>query len=150
MPFTETSADAGIVRRRRPSRSIGAIVSALLLLTACRREEPTSPPPPERIAGWRRIATFSGRGDAQLETFPIETWTWRVQWETRNESPAGAGTFKATAHSGDSGRLLADIADVRGVDRDTTYVTELPHRYYLVVKSANVDWTMTVEEAVLK
>jgi hypothetical protein len=150
MPFTKPSADAGIVSARRIWQTTGAIVSALLLITACRRETPASPPPPENVAGWHRIATFSGRGNAQLETFPIEGWTWRVQWETRNESAPGTGTFKATAHSGDSGRLLAEIADVRGVDHDTTYVTELPHRYYLVVKSANVDWTMVVEEAVLK
>jgi hypothetical protein len=122
----------------------------LLLIAACRREPPSPAPPPESVASWHRIAAFSGRGNAQLETFPIEGWTWRVQWETRNESPPGSGTFKATAHSGDSGRLLAEIADVRGIDHDTTYVTELPHRYYLVVKSANVDWTMIVEEAVLK
>jgi hypothetical protein len=150
MPLTKSSADTGIVSARRVWQSIGAIVPALLLITACRGEPPSAAPPPESVAGWRRIATFSGRGNAQLETFPIEGWTWRVQWETRNESPPGTGVFKATAHSGDSGRLLAEIADVRGIDRDTSYVTELPHRYYLVVKSANVDWTMVVEEAVLK
>lgn len=96
------------------------------------------------------MAEFSGRGNAQLETFPIGGWTWRVSWETKNETPPGTGRFHATAHSGDSGRLLAEIADVRGVDRDTTYITELPHRYYLVVESANVDWSMLVEEAVIK
>jgi hypothetical protein len=129
---------------------IVAVVLSLPSLVACRAERSEPPPPPQQVTGWRQIATFSGRGDAQLETFPIEGWTWRVRWETRNESTPGKGTFKATAHSGDSGRLLAEIADVRGVDHDTTYVTELPHRYYLVVKSANVDWTMLVEEAVLK
>jgi len=127
----------------------GVLGLALFWLTACRAERAEAPRR-EQIAGWKSIATFSGRGDAQLETFPIEGWTWRVRWETRNELPPGSGTFKATAHSGDSGRQLAEIAEVRGVDHDTTYVTELPHRYYLVVKSANVDWTMVVEEAVLE
>jgi hypothetical protein len=149
MPFTKLSADARIVSARRYRTALGATAAVLLLVTGCRQTEPPRPAP-EQIAGWRPIATFSGRGSAQLETFPIEGWTWRVQWETRNESSPGTGTFKATAHSGDSGRQLAEIADVRGVDRDTTYVTELPHRYYLVVKSANVDWTMVVDEAMLK
>ena len=72
-----------------------------------------------------------------------------MEWETKNESPAGAGRFKVTAHSGDSGRQIAEIADVHGVDHDVTYVTELPHRYYLVVQSANVDWSLIVEEALL-
>jgi hypothetical protein len=121
----------------------------VMALAGCRGQEP---PPPEalRSAEWRKVAEFSGRGNAQLETFPIGGWTWRVRWETRNESPPGAGTFLATAHSGDSGRQLAEIADVRGVDHDTTYITELPHRYYIVVESANVDWSLLVEEAVLK
>jgi hypothetical protein len=148
MPFTKASADARIVTGRRGRRTMSAFVFALLIIPGCR--QPGPPHRAEQISGWHRIATFSGRGNAQLETFPIDGWTWRVQWETRNESPPGTGTFKATAHSGDSGRQLAEIADVRGVDRDTTYVTELPHRYYLVVKSANVDWTMVVEEAVLE
>lgn len=136
------------IRRLTPLVA-AAIALAFLPFAACRADD-QQPPPPAQIASWQRVATFSGRGDAQLETFPIGGWTWRVQWETRNESPPGSGAFKATAHSGDSGRQLAEIADVRGVDHDTTYVTELPHRYYLVVKAANVDWTMVVEEAVLK
>ena len=128
----------------------GAVLAcAIVCSTSCGQREPSTPAP-ARDADWQRVATWSGHGNAQLETFPITGWTWRVQWETKNESPAGSGTFKVTAHSGDSGRELAQIADVTGIDHDTTYVTELPHRYYLVVNSANVDWTLLVEEAVLK
>jgi hypothetical protein len=117
------------------------------MFAGCRREA-AIPSPADAV--WQRIGSWSGRGNAQLETFPIGGWTWRVRWETKNENPPGAGTFRASAHSGDSGRQLAAIADVRGVDHDTTYITELPHRYYLVVASANVDWSLTVEEAVIK
>jgi hypothetical protein len=138
------------VKLGRLTRFPGVAIVLILLPLCFVRSDEQRPPRAEPVTDWHRVATFSGRGNAQLETFPIEGWTWRVQWETRNESPPAAGTFKATAHSGDSGRQLAEIADVRGVDHDTTYVTELPHRYYLVVKSANVDWTMVVEEAVLK
>jgi hypothetical protein len=123
-------------------------VLSVLAGAGCRRAP--EPQAAARDAVWQRVASWTGHGNAQLETFPIGGWTWRVRWETSNESPAGAGTFKVTAHSGDSGRLLADIADVRGVDHDTTYVTELPHRYYLVVESKNVDWSLVVEEAVFK
>ena len=97
---------------------------------------------------WKAVGTWSGHGNQQLETFPIEHFTWRVRWETRNESPAGAGRFHVTANSGDSGRTLADVADVSGVAHDVTYITELPHRYYFVVTSTGVDWTLTAEEAV--
>jgi len=99
---------------------------------------------------WHHVASWSGRGNAQLETFPIGGWSWRVKWETKNASDPQSGSFRVSVHSADSGRQIAEIIDVRGAGRDVAYVTELPHRYYLVVKSANVDWTMMVEEAVLK
>ena len=74
--------------------------------------------------------------------------TWRVRWETRNETSPGTGRFHLTANSGDSGRILAEVADVRGVAQDLSYITELPRRYYFVVTSAGVDWSITAEEAV--
>lgn len=136
-----------IVLKRVPLVLSFALLAAIL--PGC-GPETTSRPAPPADAEWRRIGSWSGHGNAQLETFPIGGWTWRVQWETRNENPPGAGTFRASAHSGDSGRQLAEIANVRGIDHDTTYITELPHRYYLVVASENVDWSMTVEEAMIK
>jgi hypothetical protein len=102
---------------------------------------------PETV--WKTIGTWSGHGNAQLETFPIERFTWRVRWETRNESPKGSGTFHVTANSGDSGRILADVVNTTGVDKGLSYVTELPHRYYLVVTSEGLDWTVTAEEPIL-
>ena len=38
--------------------------------------------------------------------------------------------------------------DVRGVGRDTTYVTEDPRPFFLAVESANLDWTLEADEAV--
>jgi hypothetical protein len=111
----------------------------------------SSPPPesgPSTEQVWKEVGTWSGHGNQQLETFPIERFTWRVRWETRNESQPGAGTFHVTANSGDSGRILAEVADVAGVDHDVTYITELPHRYYLVVTSSGVDWSLTAEEPI--
>lgn len=111
------------------------------------------PPPMEKKdvePVWKEIGTWSGHGNQQLETFPIERFTWRVRWETKNESAPGAGRFHLTANSGDSGRILADIVDFRGVGGDVDYITELPHRYYLVVTSSGVDWTITAEEPVFQ
>jgi hypothetical protein len=123
---------------RADLRFLVRIICSLLLLVA------------SGCSVWQRVASWSGRGNQQLETFPIAHWGWRVQWATSNESPPG-GTFKVTAHSGDSGRQIAEIAaDVRGVDHDTTYVTDLPRSYYLVVESSNVDWSIIVEEGVPK
>lgn len=123
----------------------------LLLVTvatsSCKRT-PEKAVPAETI--WKQVGTWSGRGNAQLETFPIERFTWRVRWETKNEQPANAGTLHVTANSGDSGRVLAELVDVRGVGRDVAYITEDPRRYFLVVTSEAVDWTVTAEEPDLR
>ncbi len=115
----------------------------------CQYEAPPAQGP-LTTGAWKEVARFSGRGNAQLDTFPIERFTWRVRWEAKNEQPAGAGTLVVTAHSGDSGRLLAEVVDTTGVGSDVAYVTELPHRYYLVVNSSGVDWTLIAEEPVLR
>jgi hypothetical protein len=130
-------------------RSAGLLVpvSVLLLSSASCEHEPP-PRPPETT--WKQVASWSGHGNAQLETFPVERFTWRVRWETSNESPAGAGAFHLTANSGDSGRILADVVDTRGVGKDVAYITEIPHRYYLVVTSSGLDWSIVVEEPVLR
>jgi hypothetical protein len=128
-----------------------------LLAAGCSREpapaaapsatSPAAAPAAEgEVLAWRVIGTWSGRGNAQLETFPIERQTWRVRWETKNESPAGTGTFYLTANSGDSGRIMAEVVDATGNDHDVAYVSDVPHRYYLVVTSSNVDWTVSAEE----
>jgi hypothetical protein len=115
----------------------------LVFLTACRSDPPQPAP---STATWRAVQSWSGHGSIQLETFAIETGIWRAHWETWNESPTGQGRFKVTAHSGDSGRVIAEIADHMGVGRGTATVTEAPRRYYLTVESANVDWTISAEE----
>jgi|KBSSwiS6_1023812.scaffolds.fasta_scaffold01057_1 hypothetical protein len=119
---------------------------AALLAASC---EYTPPPAEKHIEiHWKEVGTWSGHGNQQLETFPIEHFTWRVKWATKNESPPGTGRFHVTANSGDSGRILAEVAEATGIDSDVTYITELPHRYYFVVTSSGVDWTLTAEEAV--
>jgi hypothetical protein len=69
-----------------------------------------------------------------------------VRWEAKNEAPGTEGTLRVAALSADSGREIAEITDVRGNDRDTKYLSDLPRRYYLVVTAANVDWSLVVEE----
>jgi hypothetical protein len=127
-----------------------ALVVMALVAAGCRSEPPPAAKlPPRMITGWRETASWKGRGNAQLDSFAIDSWDWRIRWETKNESPAGSGTFHVETHSADSGRIIAVPVDARGVGHDTVNVNELPHRYYLVVDSKNVDWTMVVEEAVL-
>jgi hypothetical protein len=71
-----------------------------------------------------------------------------MRWETRNESVPGAGRFRVALHSAISGRPLQVAVDHQGAGRDTMYMADDPRVSYLVVESENLDWTLTLEEAV--
>ena len=113
-------------------------------------------PPPDTIKAkakqdapvWRTLGSWSGHGNTQTESFSSDTGALRVRWETTDEQPPDAGTFRLIVNSAISGRSLLVAVDRRGVGRDTSYVTEDPRVFYLVVESANLQWSFTVEEAV--
>ena len=84
----------------------------------------------------------------QTEPFISDTGSLRLRWETSREAAPGTGAFRVTLHSDVSGRPLLVAIDVRGVGRDTTYVTEDPRPFFLAVESANLDWTVEADEAV--
>ena len=85
----------------------------------------------------------------QTETFLSDSGTFRIHWETKNESPAGKGTLKVAFRSGDSGRVIIDAVDQKGVGRSSAEVGDMVRWYYLSIDSANVDWTVTVEEPIM-
>jgi len=120
------------------------LVAAALTSPACRREHP--PPEHKTSVAWRPVGTWSGHGDAQTDSFDIGYTQVRIRWQTRNEKPAGAGTFHVTVNSAVSGRDLAVAVDEKGVGHDMTYVSVEPHWSYLVIASSNLDWWITVEE----
>ncbi len=118
---------------------------AALALCACSK-------PPEHkkpVVGWRPITTFSGRGNSQTESFNIESGQWRIKWQTTNETEPGQGAFRLTVHSAVSGRPLMQAVDHRGAGHDVAYVNEDPRLYHLVIESANEDWSVAIEEAVV-
>ena len=118
---------------------------AFLVVSACRSQ----PPPPRDVTVWHQVGAWSGRGSRQTETFTGDTGGFRVTWETKNESAPGAGRLAVVFRSGDSGREIIDAVDARGVGRDVAYVSaERPRWYYLTIDSANVDWSVVVEEEI--
>jgi hypothetical protein len=124
------------------------LVSAVsLLAVGC--ESTAVSQPPTRIVAWKRLGSWSGRANMQTETFMSDTGSFRVHWETKNESAAGKGTLKVAFRSGDSGRVIIDAVDRRGVGSDTTYVGDQVRWYYLTIDAANIEWSVTVEEPVL-
>jgi hypothetical protein len=131
---------------------IAALVSLSGLLavagTACRARSDPAAKPPRQIVAWRKIGSWSGQGNAQTESFASDTGALRVRWEARAESPESAGTFRLTAHSAISGRLLQQVVDHKGLGSGVGYVQQDPHVFYAVVESDHLNWRFTVEEAI--
>jgi hypothetical protein len=126
--------------------SVLVLLGATALLNAsCRADAPPARTP---AVVWRALGSWSGHGAMQTEPFISDTGSLRLRWDTRNEAAPGTGVFRVTLHSDVSGRPLALAVDVRGVARDTTYVSEDPRSFFLSVDSANLDWTIAAEEAV--
>lgn len=120
---------------------------SLLLLSGCRSEAPR--PHPHPVVVWKPIGSWSGRGDQQTETFTGDTGGFRVHWETAQEAPAGGGRLRVVFRSGDSGREIIEAIDARGAGSGTEDVAaERPRWYYLTIESANVDWTVSVDERI--
>ena len=102
------------------------------------------------IVEWKRVGSWSGRGNRQTESFTSDTGGFRVHWETANESRAGGGRLKVVFRSGDSGRDIVEAVDAHGVGRGTEDVAgDRPRWYFLTIESANIDWMVTVEEPVI-
>jgi hypothetical protein len=118
--------------------------SVAILSASC--SDPT-PRESDTIAVVRSLGTFTGRG-SQTVGVVSESGHLRVTWETRNEEPRGAGTFRLALHSGVSGRPIELITDQRGEVRGTRDITDDPRAYNLMVDSQNLEWTFTVEEIV--
>lgn len=95
----------------------------------------------------RQLGTFTGRGDRTIGVVSESGWL-RVTWETSNEDPVGSGTFRLALHSGVSGRPIELITDERGPGKGSRHVEDDPRPYNLMVESANLDWSFSVEEVV--
>jgi hypothetical protein len=122
----------------------------LALATGCRASSsPQSGPALTDVVVWKTVGSWSGRGNRQTETFTSDTGGFRVRWETKNAARPGAGHLHVIFRSGDSGREIIDAVDVRGEGRDTEEVSaERPRWYYLTIDSADVEWTVTVDERI--
>ena len=118
---------------------------------ACHSEVPVesvAQPKSSQPVIWRKVGSWSGRANVQTDSFTVETGALRLRWEARSKGPPGAGSFKVSLHSAISGRLLQIAVDRRGSGQDVTYIEDEPRVSYLVVESADLEWTLSLEEAV--
>ena len=130
----------------------GTVLCLLLTMAAIgagdgRRVSPMSAATREVVV-WRSIGSWSGRGKTQTESFTSDTGSLRVRWQTSHEVPPGDGTFRLTLNSAISGRPLAQAVDYHGVGADTSYLSEDPRVFYVVVDSAHVEWSFTIDEGI--
>jgi hypothetical protein len=121
-------------------------VGAALLTSACGAPPPT--PAQEEVVVWKRLGEWSGRGNAQTESFVGLTGALRLNWRTENEFPKGEGSFRLILQSAISGRPLQEPVDQKGPGEGTAYVADDPRVFHISVESANLDWSFTVEEAI--
>jgi hypothetical protein len=131
-----------------PGKSSNVILFLALFAAAGCRSTPHRQPASLQV-GWRPIASWSGRGDTQTESFDIDSTQWRIKWQTKGAASPGAGSFHLVVHSAVSGRPIEDAVQHRGDGQGTAYVTEDPRLYHLVIDSGGVDWSIKVEEAVV-
>lgn len=122
-----------------------AAAALLLLATGCTSD--SDAPAPTHVAVTRPLGTFSGRGDQTIGVVS-ESGLLRVRWQTANEHPPGSGSFRLSLHSGVSGRPIELITDERGPGAGAREVRDDPRPYNLMVESANLDWSFSVEEIV--
>ena len=102
--------------------------------------------PQDIVAVTSQVGAWQGRGSATVGDIPSETGRFRIHWETTNQSPAGAGTFKLMMRSAISGRTLQLVVDHKGVGAGTADYDEGPRTYDFLVESANLDWKFRVDE----
>jgi hypothetical protein len=106
--------------------------------------QPSEPQP--IVAVTRTVGSWSGHGTRTVGDVPSETGRFRIAWQTSNESPPGAGTFKLTLRSAISGRTIGVVVETTGTGSGTAEYDEGPRTYDFLVESANVDWSFRVEE----
>jgi hypothetical protein len=95
----------------------------------------------------RPAGPWQGTGNSTIG-FVSESGRFEVTWQTRNERPPGAGTFRLTVHSAVSGRPIQVLADHQGEGGGRASFADDPRPYNFMVESANVEWSFSVEEIV--
>jgi hypothetical protein len=121
------------------------VTAAALVMAACAGPRPE--PARKEVVSWKQLGSWSGRGNAQTESFVGLTGSLRLRWQTTHEDPKGKGRFKLLLQSAISGRTLQEPVDEEGPGEGEAYAADDPRVFHIVVESANLDWSFTVEEA---
>ena len=123
------------------------LIVPVLLVSGCKSHEKAPPKPPE--IGWRPIASWSGVGNTQTDSFYMDSGQWRIRWQTIDQKSSSPGWFQAVVHSTVSGRFVEVAADQQGSGSGVHYMAEEPRQFFLVIESSGADWKIAVDEGVI-
>jgi hypothetical protein len=101
-------------------------------------------------AAWRALGNWSGAGNRQTESFDVVTGALRLRWEAKTEPAASPGHLRVWLYSAISGRPLQLVVDSAGAGFGTAHAADDPRVSYLVIDAEGVDWTVTLDEAVVR
>ena len=127
----------------RPRRAVP--VAAALLTSACGAPPPK--PVQKEVVIWKNLGEWSGRGNAQTESFIGLTGSLRMHWRTKNEAPKRVGDVPADPRERHQRTCPPGARGRKGLWRGHRLRGRGSARYYITVESANLDWSFTVEEA---
>jgi hypothetical protein len=125
-------------------RALALLLTAIACATC--GESPHAEPR-ETVTTMRRIGAWEGRGNRTIG-FGSDSGRFRIRWQTGDESPPDTGRFRLTVHSAVSGRPLQVVADHRGEGSGSANFEDDPREYNIMVESANVRWSVAVDELV--
>ncbi len=94
-------------------------------------------------AAWTLVKEWTGTGSKVTETFDVASKEWRVNWSSKSQGD-GLGSIGVLVYTADK-KLIGSATGRVGVS-DATYIHEGPGRYYVEVRAADIDWTVTAEE----
>ena len=128
-------------------RALAVAILMSVAVVSCFEGRSHRQSPPRRVVQWRPMGSWSGRGNAQTESFPTMSGALRFEWRAEPGPPPN-GTFQFTLHSAVSGRPLLRAIDQRGAGHGISYVDTSPRILYGVIVAPDLDWSVTIEEAV--
>jgi len=124
------------------------VLAAALVSAASCSQAPIPRRTPE--LSWRPLGSWTGHGKLQTESFTGETGSLRIRWTTTNEAPGQHGRFTVEVHSAISGRPLQTVVEHDGVGQGEAFMAEDPRIFFAVVDSADIDWTLAIDEGVTR
>ena len=102
---------------------------------------------PQVVTVARPAGSWQGKGNATLG-FVSDSGRLRISWRAQGETAPGTGTLRVAVHSAVSGRPLKTVVDHHGVGEGVVTFDDDPRAYNLMVESANLEWSLAVEEFV--